>query len=366
MKVDIHKPAIRWNHIDLMEFIGIFFVVIYHCTTYSYSWLYDHAVLSYLRYFLTTIFSTCVPLFFFVNGYLLLNRPFDLKKHIFKMLNILYLTGIWDIIIILLLMPIKKEYLTLGGFLECLWAMPQGWTNYLWYMGTLIGIYIFFPLLKTAFDTNRKIFIYFTITCAILTFGNVLIGDCASIVLNLLKLHDGAGRPNFFNMFNPFIHLYAYSFVYFCVGGLAHLLKGRIEQINEKKRILAASFILFISCSGLFVTGILLSNIKGVIWDVVWYGFDTVFTLVNVVMVFVLSLSYHSEIRLIKSISVNTLGIYFIHVILIHLTRQYAIQIPLLTTFGGCIIYAFAILVISYLVTLLLSKVPFLKMLVKL
>lgn len=74
----------RWNYIDLMEFIGIFFVLIYHSTTYSCSWIEDGTALSFLRYYLRTILSTCVPLFFFVNGYLLFNRSFNLKKHIIK------------------------------------------------------------------------------------------------------------------------------------------------------------------------------------------------------------------------------------------------------------------------------------------
>ena len=29
----------RWDYIDLLEFIGIFFVIIYHSTTYSYSFI---------------------------------------------------------------------------------------------------------------------------------------------------------------------------------------------------------------------------------------------------------------------------------------------------------------------------------------
>lgn len=263
-------------------------------------------------------------------------------------------------------MPIENNYLSLIDFVIYLLSNYEGLINHLWYMGALICIYIFFPLLKITFDSNKKIFVYFTIICAILTFGNVFIGNCASMMLNVFKLHNGIVSSNFFSIFNPFRGINGYTFVYFCVGGLAYELKEKIEKINKKKRILTATSILVFSCLGLFITGILLSNISGMIWDVVWYGYDTIFTFINVVMIFVLCLSYKGENKLIRSISSNTLGIYFMHVIFIRLTNKYVVQIPIIATFFGCIVYAFIIMIICLIITKLLLKIPLLKELVKL
>lgn len=54
----------RYAHIDLLESIAIFFVVIYHSTIYTFDILQDNSVVNYLLYFDRTILSTCVPLFF--------------------------------------------------------------------------------------------------------------------------------------------------------------------------------------------------------------------------------------------------------------------------------------------------------------
>ena len=355
----------RWHYIDLMEFIGIFFVLMYHSTTYSYFWITDGTISSFVCYYLRAILSTCVPIFFFANGYLILNKPFDLKKHIIKTIRIIVLTGLWVIIVISLLMIIQNKHLLLGEFISYIWGFQLGWIEYLWYMGALVCVYIFVPLLKSTFDNSRKSFIYFTIICAILTFGNTFINHTVSIMVNLLNLHNGLINTNWFNMFNPFRGIYGFAFVYFCVGGLSHQLKGKIEKVNIKKRVALSVLTILLSSLGLFITAILLSNITGQLWEIVWYGYDTIFTFVNTIAIFVLCLSYKGGSKFIRLISVNTLGIYFIHIIFRNLSRQYVVQIPIFTTFIGCAFYAFIIMLVSLIVTKILLKIPVLKELVR-
>lgn len=147
----------------------------------------------------------------------------------------------------------------------------------------------FLPLLKSAFDNEKKIFIYFTVVSAILTFGNVIINNSVSILINPLGLHKGIVDWNWFNMFNPFRGIYGYSFVYFCLGGLAH---DNINKINTKKRRgIISIIIIFVATLCLFILGIVLSNISGEIWDVVWGGYDTIFVLA----IFVLCFSYSGK-----------------------------------------------------------------------
>lgn len=289
-----------------------------------------------------------------------------MKRHLLRIAKIVLLTTFWNILTIALLMPIKGEHLSLEQFLNYLWTMPQGWTNYLWYMGALVCIYIFFPLLKITYDADKKAFLCFTVMCGVLTIGNTFLGDSASLLLNFLKLYDGRMRPNFFNMFNPFGSIYGYAFVFFCAGGLACHLEEKITAIPAKRRIRIASMVLMLSCFGLFLTGILFSHILDYVWDVVWYGFDTIFTFVSVLALFILCLSYQGKCKWIEAVSSNTLGIYFIHVLLIHLTRQYIIRIPEFTTFTGCLVYAFLILVGSFSLARLLSRFPLLRQLVSL
>lgn len=103
----------RWSYIDLLECIAIYFVLVYHTTLYSFDFLNEGTLFNYFAYFFRTILSTCVPIFFFANGYLLFNRPFVLKKHIYKTLKLVLLVFIWAAI----LMPIlyvdgRTEYIS--------------------------------------------------------------------------------------------------------------------------------------------------------------------------------------------------------------------------------------------------------------
>lgn len=67
----------RYHAIDIIKVLGLLFVILYHSATYQYDWLEDGQALFYFRYYFRTILSTCVPLFFFANGYLLLNKSFN-------------------------------------------------------------------------------------------------------------------------------------------------------------------------------------------------------------------------------------------------------------------------------------------------
>ena len=245
------------------------------------------------------------------------------KKHIIKIVKIIVLTLIWAVITLILLMPINNEYSSVREYVVSLWNLKMRWINHLWYMGALVCIYIFFPLLKVTFDNHRKAFIYFMIICAILTFGNTFVNNYGSMVLNILGVHEGIINTNWFDMFNPFRGIRGYSFVYFCIGGLAHDFVNKLQDIPQKKISAIAMLTIALSCFGLCITGIALSNISGKMWNVIWDGYDTIFTLVNVCMIFVLSVFYRGNSKIIRLISINTLGIYFIHEIIINFTMEF-------------------------------------------
>ena len=361
----------RWDFIDLLEFIGMFTVLIYHSTTYSCDFISENTTIYYVRYYLRTILSTCVPLFFFANGFLLFNRKIDLKKHLVKTVTLFILTVVWGLIIILFLMPIEHEYLSIKEIVGYLCHWHAGWISYLWYMGTLVCIYILFPILKSAFDTQKKVFVYFIIACAIFTFGNTALGIIGTILASGISGHEiNLYGMNLFSMFNPLQGIHGYSFVYFCLGGFAYDYVGKINSWNRKRRNIIATSVIIVSCAGLFITGVLLSKFTGAVWDVVWNGYDTFFTLLNVCAIFVLTVSYSSGNRLVDkyifNVSVNTLGIYFIHEILIHLTKPFVEQWIVAQNFIGCMIYAFFIMTISLLLAIIIKKIPIFNCLVDL
>ncbi len=341
-------------------------VLSYHGTNYSYNFLQgSNNILFYLRYYFRTILSCCVPLFFFANGFLLFDRQFDLKRHILKIFRLVILTGVWGIIDLFILMFIRNEFLSIKDFLIGVWTCKQGWINHLWYMQALVVIYFLFPLIKTVYDKRRDVFAFFTVAAAIFTFGNVAINVLVSIAAHLVLGKGTVYTFNWFNGFNPFRGIYGYSFVYFCMGGIAYEILDKLIFLKRKWVCIAT---ILASMFGLFAVGIALSHITEQSWDVVWNGYDTIFTLINVFCVFSLCSQYKGKENLFRKmvfiISSNTLGIYFIHVLFNQLLGPHIKEIAILSNIPGNLLYSVIILFVSLGTVLAIKKIPILKRLV--
>lgn len=353
----------RLASLEWLETIAIFFVVAYHTTIYSYNFLYEPTATSYIRYFIRTILSPCVPLFFFVNGYLLLNKPFDFKKHIMRMVKYILLSLVWAVLTLLILMPIKNESMTIGEFFYALRSWKIGWINHLWFLGVLVCIYIVFPMLKLAWDNNRKIFLFFTVIVTLFTVGNKLLNGGATVLMWLLKKNQSFEDLNFFSMYNPFRNYYDYALSYFCIGGYAYVYKDKILSWKTWKRNLIASVAIVISCVGLFIVGVAYSSIYHAMWDIVFGGYGTIFTFINVLSFYVLSLSFKGN-KLVSCISKHTLGIYLVHMIFVQLTLSPLYEIESLRCVWFNVIYAIGVFGVSLGVVLLLEKIPYVKKLI--
>lgn len=356
----------RLSHIDLLESIAIFFVIAYHSTIYSFDILQDSSAINYLLYFSRTILSTCVPLFFFANGYLLFNKEFDLNKHIKKTIRLVLLTFIWGILKLPLQMIITGESLKISTIIFSFLSMDiTRDVNVLWFLGATVCMYILFPMLKLSFDKDKKSFIFFTITCALLTFGFVL-GDQVLSVVSTVTHHNFRYLDSpALTMFNPFRGSYGYSFVYFCIGGLIYTYEDKILSIYKSKRNMVAIIGLLLSCMGLFLAGVYYTKFfNGELWDVVWNGYDTVFTFLNVLFIYVLCLNYSKNNIFIKNISCNTLGIYFTHGLIIRLTQPWLITQDMLCNLPVNLVYAFLIICICLSMCMYIKKVPVLKELI--
>lgn len=358
------KTSGRYVHIDLLECLGIFFVVFVHGTLYPYDYLSAPSAATYLATFLRALLSSCVPLFFFANGYLLFGKPLDIKKHVKRLIRMVFLCFFWGGVLILILQPIYGRYLTLQEFWNMLVNWEIDWINHLWYMGALVCIHVFFPLLKQAYDSNKKVFYYFVAICAVLSFGNTFISQVRTLLARFLFRERVAYYGiNYFNMFNPFWDLKGYPFVYFCVGGILFSLEEKIRAIPAKKRNLIAGLGLTASCLGLGLFCIFYSRIWQFVFDVIWGGFDTVFTFGIVICLYVLSLNWKKDLPLVRLISTNTLGIYLLHVVPNWALLPHVYRIPMLQNIPASILYSLGILFFTLAVCLILKRIPFLSQL---
>ncbi len=356
----------RFSHIDLMESIAIFFVVMYHGSLYSANFLKDNSIIRYLLYYGTTIMSTCVPLFFFANGYLLFSKEFDLGKHVKKIIRLVLLTFTWPMILMPFYLLIAGEPVRIHTIITAVLEQDQHWNmNYFWFIGALICVYVLFPALKAAFDHSRESFIFFTTSCTILVFGTVL-GNQILLFIGPVT-HHNLGDLNYpaFVMFNPFRGTYAFTIVYFCIGGLIYSYEDQILFVQKSKRNLISVAGTILCCAGLFLMGVYYSRYRdGKIWDVVWGGYDTVFTLFNVLFLYIFSLNYTGRNAFIESTSRNTLGIYFLHGLILRLTYPRVLSQAVFRNLPANILYTFFVLSICLFLCQLLRKIPIMKKLI--
>jgi len=350
----------RLEYLDTIKSVAIFFVCFYHFNTLSSNFLDNPSLTTYFHYFITGVASAGVPIFFLVSGALMLNRGYDLKKHIKKSINISILTIVWAVITLVILIPIFNDSYNFISFAEALWNWKQQRINHLWYLPTLVIIYLLFPIIKEIYDKkDKRILCFFLVTVFIFTFGNVFLSILANLTEWFLNINYLEGSFNFFNIFNPFDGFYAYSVVYFIVGGL---LLTWLKNDKVKYSNILLLFTVAFTTTLLFLYGIVLSFSNNKVYDTVWGGYDTIMTLIMALCIFVLAskgkIRNLAFAKLIKIIGTNTLGIYFLHVIVGSFLMEYYVLLPYNHNIFLNLLFGILILMASLLIALLLKKIP--------
>jgi len=367
--------------LDLMKFMGILIVVYYHCRLVagdayisSANILTDRSLDQYIFYGLLTLIGPCVPFFFLVNGYLLFDHKLDLKKHAKKTIQFVIITVFWSVFTLALTVwespwaEFSWKYVIKHGLL-----MDSLWMYHLWFMGAMVILYIFFPLLKSAWDHNRKGFYFFVAAAFFIVFGNKALNMCYNVYAWLRYHVNYDPRINFFSMFNPFIgdrntywDGYGYIFVYFCLGAI-------IRENQEKFTAFMKPWIcivgILVTTAALYLYGYFMSLSTGVLWQSGdQYGNDIVFSLIRILCIFGLASRYKGTgklSRFITYIASNTMGIYLIHYPLRNLTvRYFRMYVPIPEYCLKTLVYSALLFFVSWVIMIIVKRIPVVKKLI--
>ena len=295
----------HYQFIDILKFFAIFEVVFYHSFNVKINTNFCEAA-DYVVYFVYTVLSTGVTLFFLINGFLLFQRECFLKRHILKVSKYVALTVIWGIITLFILMLLRNDSFTFGGFVKDLITLKQGYINYLWFMEALVFLHIVYPLLKWLYDKKFQIFQWVLLIVIIYTI----------ICPTFIDLADITGKEVMWLTHLPNVY-FSYALAYFMTGGYFYRIFDN-KKIDKK-----VDGILLLFCIGLLVIQTIQGMIRTInmqsLFDNVWAGYHSLFIFLAVCMLFLLC--YKNKIEnipnLIKSFGSHTLGIYFIHPIII-------------------------------------------------
>jgi surface polysaccharide O-acyltransferase-like enzyme len=262
-------------------------------------------------------------------------------------------------------MFIRNEYFSIIEIIKIVATLRLGWGNHIWYLRALVIIYTLLPLIKASYDYDKKIFNYFFCLVMILTFGNVVMAIGANIFEYIIEKNFISGHFDFFTSINVFHGIHGYSIGYFLIGGLFFKYK---EDLSQKINKLVLIFIISVSMFFLMIYGNIMSRSNKEMFDVVFTGYATIFTLINVLAISCLTLNFKSSGivgRTINLIGENSLGIYLTHVfvgsLLIGIFKSFKYSANLLVN----IVFAFLVLIISLIISFLLKKIPLINNLFK-
>lgn len=350
----------QFHNLDLLKTIAIYFVLVYHFDYMNSDIVTDGSRESILNYMGMAILSTCVPIFFFVNGGLLITKPnLDLRKHFSKTLQIVLLTLIWGVITVIALSLIWDEPKGIREIFRTVFELRQRWVSHLWFMEALVVIYFLYPLIHLAYHKHQQIFLSFLAIICLFSFGNFLIGMGGTLASEVTgKFSSTDFLTNHFSEFNPLRGLYGFSIGYFLLGGFAFQYK---DQIFEKVRKPFAWGIMIVSTLLLGGFGVVYSLRENLKWDVVFDGYESIFTLLNVLALFIITYTYAPKGwsgKLIRLISENTLGIYFLHWILGCLISPMYEMVPFHNSLLAVMTFSIVVLLFSLGTAIALKKVP--------
>ena len=306
-----------------------------------------------------------VPLFFMVNGGILLNRNYVLKNHVIKIAIFFILLIIWASITLLLESPKYGDHYSIKEFITVIYKLKERRIAHLWFLKALIYVYLLFPIIKALFDKNDKeLLIYLLAISLLFCFGSTFLNTLVIILGYLYKGHSMMIQTHsYFVWINPFSADYPFTLTYFIIGGL---LAKYIDKIHLKRRLLVIIIILALLL--LFFYGIIKFRTTGIYFDTVWSGYDSIMILISSIAAFIIcaktTINNNRIKKCISLIGSNTLGIYFIHCIISVWISQYFLLFMKNFLFFN-ILYTLLVLIISLFITLIIRRIPFVKRLVE-
>jgi surface polysaccharide O-acyltransferase-like enzyme len=149
-------PPQREIWVDFLRVTAAFLVVWLHS---SAPWLYKYGKVTNINWHVANITDSVVrmsvPLFFMLTGYLLLERPILLGAYFRKRIARIAVPWIaWSAIYVLWNIYYK------GANISMLYAIKSfinaGICYHLWFLYTLLGLYLFIPVLSWGMNVNRQ------------------------------------------------------------------------------------------------------------------------------------------------------------------------------------------------------------------
>lgn len=343
--------------LDFLKAFAIFLVCQIH---------YMHYTSAPFDNFISILSCMGVPLFFMVNGALLMNRELEVKKHYCKTVRIFYMSVIWKIISVVVMAFIWRKNIFENGWSELLNYFIGKNTldgyelGHFWYLCALIGIYMVFPLFKICNDTTKGHMVIKYMIGSMFFFSFMV--QALNFLIQVLCFYTNRVTTFSWNWITSYyiFGMYGYCVEWFLVGGILYpkIVELRKERIASKE--IKISYLIFgIGWLLLFLMN-RFQNIVGEANGIVIDGYNCIPTFMMCTAIFVWSglYLYKKSSRVLSYISKNTWGIYMLHLLVgtvfLFVQRKYGFPCGVLLNF----IKSIWIIVASILLISILKRIP--------
>ncbi|MGS4811129.1 acyltransferase [Streptococcus sp. Z554] len=332
----MHKT--RNINLDLIKVLACVGVVLLHTTMIGFKETGSWNLLAYLYY----LGTYSIPLFFMVNGYLLLGKKEITYPYILQKVKwILITVSSWNIIVWLLkrdfaVNPIKK---IVGSLLQ------KGYFFQFWFFGALILIYLCLPILKKILNSKRS---YLYILSSLVTIGFVF--ELANMVLQM---------PLQSYVIQTF-RLWTWFFYYILGGFLAQFSLDTLKKCFR-------SWMKEMTVVLLFASPLILFMLAKYIHHNLFaeYFYDSIFVKVVSLGTFLTVLTFDlntDKNRWIIYLSNQTMGVFVIHTYVMKVWEK----LVGFSFAGAHLLFLIFTLSVSFIVVGILMKIPYFNRIVKL
>lgn len=341
----------RFVGVDLVKCIAIFFVVSVHF--FLNTKFYQTPIVGgnmFLQVNMRWLFTTCVPLFLIVTGFLQCKKEFNKK---FLLGGLLILTTY----IVISLISIWYKIGALGQIYSLKSVMKAilnfSGNGYSWYVEMYFGLFLLIPFINLILSELK-------IKKVKLSFISILIILCSISELGIL--------PDYWSLLYPIL--------YYSIGAFIREYQPKILKLK------CFSVILFLLVIESTITGVYANRYNNYLFGQLFDGYGKLFTLVISVLIFLCIYDIKVEktrfLKIVKNISESTLEIYlFSYIFDIYFYQKildkkfisqqqflkyYFIIVPLVFIFSYCSANIFKFFFEEFLVLLNNTKVKIISM----
>ncbi|TMM46322.1 acyltransferase [Colwellia ponticola] len=338
--------------VDYIRAIACFMVVFLHSAAPLLN-KYNELPLNY--WFIGNVYDSlvrvCVPLFFMVSGFLLLQKDEALPLYFSKRFSKLFIPIVfWSLFFVLWRSFIENDSPLTFWHLYSLVLIPSYY--HLWFLYALIGLYLFVPILrKITNSADNKLLIYYCI-----------IWFLAVSIIPFIEKVSGIDSKIDLNSISGFIG-------YFVLG----FLLGK-KEVSTKVFII--SCILYLSLVSVTVIGTYYLTMKN---EGVFSGYLYSYLAPNTVLaagscfILIKYLAINSKLfqmisisKIIKIISSCSFGIYLVHPVFLYLFKNGDLGFQLSAFSGDPLLYipltSFFVFTLSFFIIFIIKKIPVLKL----